>query len=112
LNIRFGPSRILQPDAAVVLERIPRDQRRPLDRVPDLCIEVVSADRVYDRVTKRLIYAEAGVRECWVVEPAGLVERWTGPGLARSEEVRGTLATPLFLGFSLDVAALFADEGM
>jgi Uma2 family endonuclease len=71
MEIRFGPSRILPPDAAVALERIPRDQRVPLDHVPDLCIEVVSADCVYDRVTKRLIDAEAGVREHWVAEPAG-----------------------------------------
>jgi Uma2 family endonuclease len=109
VDIRFGPNRILQPDAAVVLGAVARDHRGPIDRVPDVCVEVLSADRVYDRVTKRLIYADAGVREYWVVEPAGLIERWTGPGLAQVEEVRGALSTPLSPRLSLDVVALFTD---
>src|SRR5947207_15723620 len=32
-DIRFAPNRILQPDAFVILERIPRDHVGPLTRV-------------------------------------------------------------------------------
>jgi Uma2 family endonuclease len=106
LDVRFERNRILQPDAFVILESIPPDHQGPIDRVPELCIEVVS-DRVYDRVTKRLIYARSGVVEYWVVEQAGLVERFSGAELAVVEEIRDRLTTPLLDGFELDVATLF-----
>jgi Uma2 family endonuclease len=107
-DVRFGHNRILQPDAFVLLEEIPFSHEGPIDRVPELCIEVVSSDRVYDRVTKRLVYAAAGVQEYWVVEHAGIVERWHGPGLVESEELRQHLATSLLPGFSMDIGALFS----
>jgi Uma2 family endonuclease len=110
LDVRFAPGRILQPDAFVLFERVSRRHEGPIDRVPALCIEVLSADRLHDRVTKRAIYAAAGVREYWVVEPAGMVERWSGPGLARAEDIRGRLTTELLPGFSLDLRRLFATK--
>jgi len=109
LDVRIAPGRIVQPDAFVVLGyRVGRDHVGPLDRVPDLCVEIVSSDRVYDRVTKRLLYAAAGVREYWVVDPVGVVERWSGAGLVETEELRARLTTPLLPGFELDLDALFA----
>lgn len=39
-----------------------------------------------------------------------LIERRTGPGLAEEELVEGVLTTPLLPGFSLDVAALYAER--
>ena len=109
LDIRFGPCRILQPDACVFLDPLARDSAMPITRVPDLCIEVVSRNRTHDRVTKRLVYAEAGVREMWTVLPAGpLFERWTGARLERREELRETIESSLLPGFSMSVAALRA----
>ena len=55
LDVRFGPARILQPDAFVLLSTVPRTHKGPIDRIPELCIEILSRDRVYDRVTKRLV---------------------------------------------------------
>lgn len=107
LDVRFAPGRILQPDAFVILDGVPRDHGGPLDRVPELCVEVLSTNRVYDRVTKRYVYAQAGVTELWTVETAGLVERWTGDGLASAVQVDDVLSTPLLPGFSLDLAELF-----
>ena len=109
VDIRFRPGRILQPDAFVHLARIPRDHKGPIDRVPEICIEVLSLDRVYDRVTKRLVYAEAGVREYWVVDPAEVVEAWRGDGLAHAEHLRDRLTSPLLPVFELDLRALFAE---
>ncbi|HEY4184461.1 MAG TPA: Uma2 family endonuclease [Polyangia bacterium] len=109
LDVRFAPDRILQPDAMVFLTRLLREQQGPIDRIPELCVAVLSSDRAYDRITKRLLYAAAGVQEYWVVDPNAFVERWTGPGLAREELLRETLATERLPGFSLDLPLLFAD---
>ena len=110
LDVRIAPGRILQPDVFVLFTRVPRRHRGPITRIPDLCVEVPSEDRVHDRVTKRLLYAAAGVKEYWVVEPSGLVERWTGVGLGRAERRRARLATPLLPGFKLDLRRLFATK--
>jgi Uma2 family endonuclease len=110
LDVRFGPGRILQPDAMVLLARVDPAHDGPLTRVPELCVEALSSNRVHDRVIKRLLYAAAGVQEYWVVEPAGLIERWTGPGLARADELRDQLTSPLLPGFELDLPRLFATD--
>lgn len=107
LDVRFAAGRILQPDLFVILGQIDVMRPGPIDRVPDLCIEIVSSDRFYDRVTKRLVYAPSGVREYWVVDHAHLVERWTGPGLTEAEEVTDRLTSPLLPGLVVDVPALF-----
>lgn len=108
-DIRFGPGRILQPDAFVVLDRIPLATTGPLTRIPEICIEILSRDATYDRTTKRLVYAAAGVREFWAVDLAGTIERWTGEGLVEAETITDVLVTPLLDGFELDVPAFFAE---
>lgn len=110
LDVRFAPGRILQPDIFVYLQPMSRPVRMPLTAIPDLCVEIVSRDRVYDRVTKRQVYGEAGVREYWtVVAQLGFVERWTGPALATRQEFRDALSTPLLPGFTLDVTRLMKE---
>ena len=108
LDVRFGPDRILQPDAFVLLAHVSADHDGPIDRVPELCIEVVSKDRIYDRVTKRYLYAAAGVREYWIVELSGAVERRSGEVLTDAEVVSDRLTSPLLAGFELDLSELFA----
>ena len=107
LDVRFGPGRILQPDLMIFRGSIPDDVETPIDRIPALCIEVLSNNRAYDRVTKRYIYAEAGVAEYWVVDPCGVVERRTGPMLASLETVADLLTSELLPEFSLDLSTLF-----
>jgi Uma2 family endonuclease len=109
LDVRFGPNRILQPDAMVFLARIDRNQEGPIDRVPEICIEVLSSNRAYDRLTKRFVYAEAGVSEYWMADPGGVIERRSGPGLSSSELVDDRLSSALLPGFELNVGKLFAD---
>jgi len=107
LDVRFAPGRILQPDLFVYVEPLRKPVKMPISRIPDLCIEVVSRRHAYDRITKRAMYAEAGVRELWtVVHRSRLIERWTGPGLAAREDHPEKLVTPMLPGFELDVAAL------
>jgi Uma2 family endonuclease len=107
-DVRFADGRILQPDVFVVLGPVNDTEPGPVTAIPDLCVEVLSRDRVYDRVTKRMVYGESGVRELWTIDPAGLVERWTGEGLRTREEVETRLVTPLLPGFELDLTSLFA----
>ena len=89
------------------LQEVSFDLEGPLDLVPELCVEVLSTNRAYDRLTKRLVYATSGVRELWLVEPSGSIERWSGQGLNEAEVLAERLTTPLLPGFELDVAALF-----
>lgn len=107
MDVRFAPGRILQPDAMVFLATLDRQVAQPLDRIPEICIEVLSSARTYDRVTKRFLYAEAEVVEYWIVDPSGVVEQRSGPGLARGEDRERRLESPLLPGFLLDVGALF-----
>lgn len=51
-------------------ERLPEPDVRPIGVVPDWVCEIVSAsDQARDRVTKRRIYAEHGVKHYWIVDP-------------------------------------------
>ena len=79
-------------------------------RIPELTIEILSDERVHDRITKRFIYAESAVREYWIVEPGGPIEQWHGPGLAELNEVAQTLVTPLLAEFSVDLPALLSES--
>jgi Uma2 family endonuclease len=107
LDVRFAPGRILQPDLFVTLDKVELDHQGPLELVPDLCVEVLSTNRAFDRLTKRLVYGEAGVRELWLIEPSGVVERWSGQGLGEAEVLATSLTTPLLSGFEIELAALF-----
>ncbi len=109
LDVRFAPGRILQPDAMVFLDRIDRQEPGPITRVPEICVEVLSVNRAYDRVTKRFVYGSAGVVEYWIIDPAGFVEVWSGPALARETSITDRLASPLLPDFALDVPKLFSE---
>lgn len=53
----------------VVLNRNKID-KRGIKGAPDWIIEILSDDtRRHDKITKRELYQEAGVREYWIVEP-------------------------------------------
>jgi Uma2 family endonuclease len=106
LDVRVAPNRVLQPDAFVSFARLDPKQQGPIAQVPELCVEVLSSNRVYDRLTKRFVYGEAGVQELWTVEPTGAVERWWGPGLSQSELLTERLVSPVLPGFELDLAGL------
>ena len=108
LDVRFAPGRILQPDAMVFLDAIDREQAGPITRVPEICVEVLSTNRVYDRVTKRFLDGSAGVVEYWIVDPVGLVEVCFGPALAQERNITDRLTSALLPEFELDIPKLFA----
>lgn len=107
LDIRFGPGRILEPDLAVFAALLP--DTHPVAHLPVLVVEVLSpSTRSYDRLTKRMLYADAGVPEFWLVDPNGPIERYDGPGLTRRLVATDTLAAATLPDLSVDVRAITA----
>jgi Uma2 family endonuclease len=112
-DVRFGTSRVLQPD---LLVRSPSDVesgRRDAARELRLAVEVVSPSSArYDRVDKRPRYQEERVDELWMVDPESeLVERWA-PDDVRPEVVAGMLVwrpAGTDESLSIDLVALFAE---
>ena len=71
LDVFFQGADPVQPDIVVLL---PDSRAHPIERgvngPPDLLIEVLSpSHREHDLLLKRLLYARAGVREYWLVDP-------------------------------------------
>lgn len=107
-GIRVGPGRILEPDVFVLPGRLPADVRPQDVPLPALVVEVVSpTGRVFDRVTKRALYAEAGIEAYWVLDPQRrIAEMWLGPGLTPVGVVQ-ELTVPGFEGLTVDASSLW-----
>jgi Uma2 family endonuclease len=76
VDVALGPHDIVRPDlAGWRRERLPRPgSARPIEVVPDWVFEVLSpATAARDRVTKRALYARAGVRHYWLIDPEARV---------------------------------------
>ena len=105
--------RVLVPDLAVILADQPyRMVRGYFEVIPDITVEVLSTDRNRDLVRKRQLYAEAGVREYWIVDPsndtATLLELHDGEYAERAVlTVSDTLTTPLLPGLAIPLAEVF-----
>ncbi|MGE0323433.1 MAG: Uma2 family endonuclease [Polyangiaceae bacterium] len=106
LDVRFAPGRILQPDAFVLFKHLPLTHEGPVNDVPELCVEILSSNRAYDPMTKRLVYGEAGVKELWTVSLDGSSERWFGERLSECEATSEQLTSPLLPGYVFDLRAL------
>ena len=80
--------------------------------IPNIVVEVLSSDRRRDLVRKRQLYAEAGVREYWIVDPRNdsvtLLELRDSEYAERAElTVFDTLTTPLLPGLSIPLVDVF-----
>ena len=71
LDVFFEGADPVQPDIAVLLpESAAIGAGRGVEGAPDLLIEFLSpTNRGHDLQTKRALYARAGVREYWIVDP-------------------------------------------
>ena len=107
------PRRVLAPDLAVTLTGNPYQiVGGYFEGVPDIVVEVLSGDRRRDLVRKRQLYAEAGVREYWIVDPRNdsvtLLELRDSEYAERAElTVFDTLTTPLLPGLSIPLVDVF-----
>jgi Uma2 family endonuclease len=69
LNADDADDTVVQPDILVICDKTKIDDRG-CKGAPDLVIEIVSkSSGSYDRGLKLQKYIEAGVRECWIVDP-------------------------------------------
>jgi Uma2 family endonuclease len=71
LDVFFASADPVQPDIVVLLpDSVAIGAGRGVEGAPDLLIEVFSpTNRGHDLLTKRALYARAGVREYWIVDP-------------------------------------------
>jgi Uma2 family endonuclease len=103
--LRIAPLRIVQPDLSLFMSGMPK-REGPIHVVPEFVIEVVSQNRSHDTVTKKLLYAQAGVNEYWLVDEATkTIEVLQGLKSMSSSKVRATSAVAD--GFVVDVKKLF-----
>ena len=75
LDVFFEGADPVQPDIVVLLpESAAIGAGRGVEGAPDLLIEILSSsNRGHDLLTKRALYARAGVREYWIVDPTSRV---------------------------------------
>ncbi|MDQ2784290.1 MAG: Uma2 family endonuclease [Chloroflexota bacterium] len=68
--VRLSPHDVLEPDVLFISEaKMSLVDRRGMDGVPDLCIEIASpSTRKHDRTVKYERYAYFGVPEYWIVD--------------------------------------------
>ena len=71
LDVQLGEHDIVEPDLVFIArERLGIVERTRVIGVPDLLVEILSpSTRARDEVLKARLYAEAGVREYWIVDP-------------------------------------------
>ncbi len=102
----------VQPDVSFVSrDRLPEDEdSKYLLGAPDLAVEVISpSERPKHILAKRDVLFRAGCREIWIIRPkTQTIEVWTPTGLDRELREGDTLSSPLFDGWSMSVAEVFA----
>ena len=115
MRVQLWPGKYREPD--ILFMRTEHDSRRSDSywEGADLVLEVVSPDDPQrDTVTKRREYAQAGIPEYWIVDPADvsisvLTLRGTEYTL-HGEFVAGETATSVLLDrFEVEVAAVFSE---
>lgn len=116
-DVLLSESNIVQPDLLFVsIEQSSIITDHGIEGVPDLVAEVISeGNRRYDEVRKRNLYAQHGVAEYWVLDPAlETVKVYRNPegGYDRVAELTAEndaeLSSPLLPKWSLPLADLFA----
>ena len=108
--------RVVEPDLVVILAgRADIGGVRHVEGVPDIVVEILSSDRAHDLVFKRRIYAEAGVREYWIIDPRAdtvlLLELQGDHYVERANlTATDTLTTPLLPGLAIPLAEIFLHQ--
>jgi Uma2 family endonuclease len=117
IGVRLSDSRIVQPDLLYV-----RPERHALigdtiEGAPDLVCEVLSpSTREFDLGVKRLLYAEEGVQEYWIIDPVShtvTVHSHPADGDFSRQRTAGTneRIRSDVLDLPLDVSRLFSHIG-
>ncbi|MFQ5423584.1 MAG: Uma2 family endonuclease [Phycisphaerae bacterium] len=110
--LHLSDDRRVEPDLLFILnENLGRLGDVALTGPADVVIEILSpATRGYDLVEKRSLYADAGVPEYWIIDPAEsrfLVDRPAGKQVAELSE--GCYTSEVLKAFRLNVDWLWQD---
>ena len=73
MDVRLSDDTILQPDLLYITKQRRQIVRKRVEGPPDLVIEIISGTARRDRVEKLDLYAQYGVGEYWIVDPASRV---------------------------------------
>ena len=118
LDVFFPGADPVQPDILAILPGWGGTLRqRGPEGAPDLAIEVLSpSNRGHDLLTKRSLYARAGVREYWIVDPASktvdvlTLDRDAFHTVQTAAE-DASVISPLLGGATFPLAEIFANVG-
>ena len=104
LDVHIAPNRVVQPDLFLLLTGL-ANPNATIAQVPELVVEVLSNNRSYDRLAKRLVYAEAGVSEYWMVDPEfrQIEVVYRGQVTVIVDQLRSAVAP----GLTVDIGSLF-----
>jgi len=116
LDIFLPGANPVQPDIIAILPGNAANLvARGIEGPPDLIVEVLSpSNRGHDLLTKRALYARAGVREYWIVDPEAKTleilaldrDALHSVAIATGDDVP---ASPLFGSLGVSAATLFPD---
>ncbi len=114
VDVALSAHTIVRPDVVGVRrERLPDPDVLPIPIVPDWICEVLSpSNEPHDRVTKRRLYAQHGVRWYWIVDPATRIleafelrdGRWVDVG---GHDETDTARVPPFEAVELPMSRIF-----
>lgn len=110
-DVHIDKYNILQPDILVLPAGLRAGSDEWEEALPVWVVEVLSPSTAHrDRGIKLAIYARAGVKEAWLVDPAAeaITVHDLGSGSARTFGSTETAQSPVLDGLSVPVAGLFA----
>lgn len=114
LDVKLSYRDVLQPDLIVVCDNS-KIKETHIEGAPDLVIEVLSPSSLRkDRLEKLQLYARAGVKEYWIVEPHPPLTEvlWLDGQTYRFHDAyteRDVLTSPSFPNLSLNLTEIFPD---
>jgi Uma2 family endonuclease len=109
IDVVFTQSRTVQPDLIFISRKNEEIIQDAIRGVPDLVMEVVSKGSWRrDRVDKKALYEQFGVKEYWIIDPeAGIVELFSlvsgAYRLLKKASAGETVRSKLLVGFKLAV---------
>ena len=116
VDMVLSPRRVTQPDVAFIAQDRLGIIRRVIHGPVDLAVEVISlGNRNRDRLEKRDLYEQYGVKEYWIIDPeAQTAEVFCLEGGHYRLHMRctadQTAASRLLAGFEVPVQAIFFGE--
>ena len=116
IDMVLSPHRVTQPDLVFIAKARLNIVAKTINGPVDLAVEVISlGDRERDRIQKRDLYEQYGVKEYWLVDPEAQTVEVLHLENGRYQLIMRCIpgqiaASKLLPGFDLPVSALFAGE--